>query len=396
MKKALVVGLGFAGSVLARQLAEAGFSVLAYEKRSHIAGNMYEEDRPNGVRVHVYGPHIFHTNSTAVLDYLSRYSDFYPYTHRVLGKLQGQLVPIPFNFQSIDTLFPTAKAEHLKQILTSSFGDRDRVFISELLSHADPEISELGRFVYEYVFVHYTAKQWGVPVEQVDSSVINRVPVMLGTDDRYFSDSIQSMPTDGFTRLFENLLDHPNIQIQLQTDASDHLQLDAAAHTLLLHGMPFPGPVCYSGPVDELFDMQLGPLPYRSLDMQFEDLPVDSFQPAAVVNYPNEEAFTRITEFKKLTMQVVPGRTSVLREYPMPYKPGQTMSPYYPIADKANQERYNAYLDRSRAYTNLYLCGRLAEYRYYNMDAVVERALLTATQIIADFAKTESAQEIGE
>lgn len=384
-KTALVVGLGFAGSVVARELAEAGFSVLAFEKRSSIAGNMYECVRSNGVRVHMYGPHIFHTNSRKVYDYLCTFSSFYPYTHRVLGRIQGKLVPIPFNFTSIDVLFPVERACLLKNKLSGCFGDRDRVSVSELISHADPDIAALGGFIFENVFVHYTAKQWGVPVSEVDTSVINRVPVVLGTDDRYFSDAIQMMPLEGYTRLFENLLNHPNIQCFLQADAANYLKVNIESRILSLNGKPFTGPVIYSGPADELFECSLGPLPYRSLDMQFEDCPVDYYQNASVINYPNEEEYTRITEFKHMTLQVLPGNTTIMKEYPLPYRPGGATSRYYPIVGPRNLERYNAYLDTSHLFPNLYLCGRLAEYRYYNMDAAVERALSVATQILKDF-----------
>jgi len=385
-KTALVIGLGFAGSVAARELAEAGYTVLAYEKRSNIAGNMYEYVRSNDVRVHMYGPHIFHTNSRKVFDYLSRFSFFYPYTHRVLGRISGHLVPIPFNFTSIDTLFPPAHAELLKNKLTASFGEKDRVSVSELVSDADPDISGLGEFVFENVFAHYSAKQWGVPVSELDTSVINRVPVVLGTDDRYFSDSIQMMPLEGYTALFKKLLSHPNIRYFLNSDAADHLHVDTGSRILSLDGEPFTGPVIYSGPADELLGFAFGALPYRSLDMKFEDCNVDYYQAAAVINYPNEEDYTRITEFKHMTLQVLSGSTTTLKEFPLPYKPGGALAPYYPIVGKANQERYNSYLEMSRIFPNLYLCGRLAEYRYYNMDAAVERALTVAGQVKKDFS----------
>lgn len=384
-KTALIVGLGFAGGVAARELAEAGYSVLAYEKRSSIAGNMYEYTRSNGVRVHMYGPHIFHTNTKQVFNYISRFSSFYPYTHRVLGRINGRLVPIPFNFTSIDALFAPREADLLKSKLTASFGEKSRVSISDLTSHQDPDIAALGCFIFENVFVHYTAKQWGVPVSLIDISVINRVPVVLGTDDRYFSDEIQMMPLEGYTVLFENLLNHPNIHYLLNANAANHLNIDSESNVISLDGEPFNGPVIYSGPADELFGYSLGALPYRSLDMQFEDYPVDYFQNASVVNYPNEEKYTRITEFKHITLQVLSQKTTILKEYPVPYRPGGIFPPYYPIAGEENQIRYNAYLEQSRRFPNLYLCGRLAEYRYYNMDAAVERALIVAGQVLTDF-----------
>ena len=385
--RAIVVGLGFAGSVLSRELAEAGFEVLALERRSQIAGNMYETVRANGVRVHQYGPHIFHANSGEVFDYLSQYSDFYPYTHRVLGRIQGKLVPIPFNFTSIDALFPKSEADDLEIRLTEAYPDRERVFVSELMNHKDPAIERLGKFIFENVFVNYTAKQWGIPASEVDVSVINRVPVVLSKDDRYFTDRIQQMPLNGYTPLFEKLLDHPGITLRLNTNAAERLSIDAASSRVYFDGEPFDGPVLWTGAIDELFRYSLGPLPYRSLNMVFEDLPIERYQKAAVVNYPNEEEFTRITEFKLMTRQVLPEDTTILKEYPLPYDPEKRMEAYYPIFSAENQTLYDEYRALGAMIPNLRFCGRLAEYRYYNMDAVVERALQVAKEVIRKYAK---------
>ena len=385
-KNALIIGLGFSGSVLARQLAEAGFSVTAYEKRPYFGGNMYEYTRDNGVRVHKYGPHVFHTNSQTVCDYISKFSAFYPYTHRVLGKINGKLVPIPFNFTSIDALFPKSRAEHLKNKLSLAYSDKIRVNISDLISHPDTDIAEFGQYVFENVFLHYTAKQWGMPASQVDTAVINRVPVMLGTEDRYFSDKIQIMPEGGYNPLFEKLLDHPDIHVSLGTHSALHLRLDSHNNMAVLDGIPFGGPICYCGPLDELFQYSLGALPYRSIEMRFEDYATDYYQTACVINYPNEEEYTRITEFKHMTKENIPGQTTILKEYPLPYIYGGSLDPCYPVSSKENQMLFNNYLQMSRAFTNLYLCGRLAEYRYYNMDAVIERALAVAEQISRDYS----------
>lgn len=382
-KNALVVGLGFAGSVIARTLAEAGFSVTAIEKRAHIGGNMFEYERANGVRVHLYGPHIFHTSTKRVFEFLSKFSAFYPYTHRVLGKIDGKLVPIPFNFTSIEELFLPQKAEYLKGILSAAFPDKERVQISDLLDHKDPEIMSLGCYIYEKVFVNYTSKQWGVPIEMIDTSVINRVPVVIGTDDRYFSDSVQMMPLYGFTVLFERMLEHPNIHINLNTDSSSRIRLHSDSDKILLDGVPFDGPVCYTGAIDELFDSVLGTLPYRSLDLRFEDHHVDCYQPGPVVNYPNDEFFTRITEFKHITLQDVPEETTILKEYPIAYQPGGHMVPFYPIQSDSSRKKYLDYVNLSRKYDDLYLCGRLAEYTYFNMDAVVDKALTLADKILS-------------
>lgn len=386
-RKALIIGLGFAGSVLARTLADAGFSVTAFEKRAHIGGNMFEYERANGVRVHMYGPHLFHTNLDSIYDFLTKFSDFYPYSHSVLGVINGEKVPIPFNFTSIDTLFPPKKANILKTKMKNSFPDANRVIISDLLSNNDPDIRKLGVFIYDNVFVNYTAKQWGIPINNIDSKVINRIPVVIGTDDRYFSDSVQAMPLNGYTPLFEKMLAHPNIGIHLNSDAFIRMRLHSDSGKILLDGTPFDGPVCYTGALDELFDYALGALPYRSLDLQFEDLAVDSYQDTPVVNYPNDELFTRITEFKHITLQDVPNHTTILKEYPLPYQPGGNFMPFYPIHSADSKKKYQDYLNLSRKYHDLYLCGRLAEYKYYNMDAVISRALSIAKDILSKFSE---------
>lgn len=371
----LIVGAGFSGAVIARVLAEKGRRVEILEQRPHIGGNMYERTGENGVRSHVYGPHIFHTNSERVFAFLRRFSDFFPYEHRVLGRIDGKLVPIPFNFTSLETLFPAAQAGRLEERLLASYPGREKISILDLISSGDAEIRAFGDYVYDRVFVHYTAKQWQQPVSEVDASVINRVPVVLGYDDRYFGDRIQAMPADGYTALFERMLDHPNIGVTLSCDALTRLSLRDGR--IFLDGEELAAPVVWTGAPDALLGYRFGHLPYRSLEFVFEQLPVDSFQPAAVVNYPNEEDFTRITESKKLTGQLLTGRTTILREYPAAYSPGAARGgiPYYPVPNAANQALYERYREVLREYPGLTLCGRLAEYRYCNMDAAVERAL---------------------
>jgi UDP-galactopyranose mutase len=294
----ITIGAGFAGAVFAREMADAGKKVLLIEKRPHVGGNMFEEESAAGVRIHKYGPHIFHTNNTRVFDYLKRFGEWFPYEHKVLGKIDGKLVPIPFNFKSIDLLFDAEKAASLKELLLEQFGENKRVSIFDLLNHADVRVRELGDFVLEKVFLHYTAKQWGVPIAQVDKSTINRVPVVTGYDDRYFQDAIQWMPREGFTKVFEKILDHENITLRLNTDAKTVLRFDFEAKAVFFEGAEFTGQVFFSGAIDEFLDYKFGPLPYRSLNLVFEDKDVEFFQTAAVVNYPNEENFTRISEFK--------------------------------------------------------------------------------------------------
>ena len=378
---ALVVGAGFAGAVTARELAEAGLRVKILERRDQIGGNMYDYER-DGVLTHLYGPHIFHTGNQAVYDYLSRFTDWVPYEHRVLGRIRGKYVPIPFNFTSMEALFPAEQAARLREKLSAAYPGESRVSVLDLMNSPDADIAELGAFVFENVFVHYTAKQWGMPAEQVDRSVINRVPVVLGYDDRYFRDPIQAMPKQGFTALFTAMLDHADISVELGCDALSRLSLTGDGR-VLLDGEAFHGPVVYTGAPDELLGRALGALPYRSLRLDFETVPVDSFQPASVVNYPNEEDFTRITEFKKLTGQVCPGRTVILREYPARYQPDSGLEPYYPIDSAESHTLYARYREAFDRYPSLYFCGRLADYKYYNMDAAVAAALALAKKILA-------------
>lgn len=378
MFDAIVVGCGFSGAVCARKLAEEkGRRVLLLEKRSHIAGNMFDGKDTNGVVIHQYGPHIFHTHSRKVFDYLSRFTGFIPYEHRVLGHIDGKLVPIPFNFTSLEGLLGSEEAAAMEKKLTACFPGESKVSVLDLLSYEDAQIQAFGRLVFDKVFVNYTAKQWGVPAEQVDRSTINRVPVVLGRDDRYFSDPIQQMPEAGYTPLFEKLLNHENITLALSCDAVPRFAFDFETGVLSFDGARFDGPVVYTGAIDELFGWRFGPLPYRSLDLAFERLETTHFQPACVVNYPNEEAFTRITEFKYLLGQQIDGHTTILREYPLPYDRSASRGniPYYPIANPENQRLYARYSDCAKPFSQLHFCGRLAEYRYYNMDAAVDRAL---------------------
>ncbi len=380
----IVIGAGFSGAVTAQQMAQAGKKVLVIDKRPQIGGNMYDAPDENGVLVHWYGPHIFHTNSQRVWEYVQQFSKWFPYEHRVLGRIDGQLVPIPFNFKSLDTLFPKEKAQEIQKKLLDLFPGQRTASIMSLLSAKDETIHSFGEFVFEKVFLHYTAKQWGMPIDQVDRSVIDRVPVVLGYDDRYFQDTYQFMPEKGYTPIFEAMLDSPNIQVQTNREAGTMLKLDEANGMISLEGTPFQGPVIFTGAIDQLFGYAYGPLPYRSLRLDFQRLETTSFQPAAVVNYPNEEDFTRITEFKKLSGQELPGVTTILREYPMSYDPmaAQGNTPYYVISDPENLALYQRYVKLAEKFPNLFLCGRLAEYKYYNMDGAILQALRLSDSLL--------------
>ena len=379
MKKfdCVVVGAGFAGATIANLLAKQNKQVLLVEKRDHIGGNAYDYYDVNGVLVHKYGPHIFHTNHQDVFEYLKSFAEFEFYQHRVLGNIDGVLVPIPFNFTSLEKLLPD-QAEELKRILKKEYPDKERVSILDLLNHSNEKIHKFGEYVFEKVFVHYTAKQWGTSIDNIDKSVINRVPVVLGYDDLYFSDKYQYMPKLGFTEIFDQMLKSDNIEILLSTPCNKVLTLkDGKTY---LNCELFNGPIIYTGALDELFEYCYDRLPYRSLNLQFERLDVTYFQPASVVNYPVSEDFTRITEFKYLSNQHIEGKTTILKEYPQKYDANNT--PYYPIQNEDNLNQYGKYKALADSYSNLYLCGRLAEYKYYNMDAVIKKAFEIADLII--------------
>ncbi|MCY0991127.1 UDP-galactopyranose mutase [Nannocystis sp. ILAH1] len=350
----LIVGAGFAGSVLAERLAAgAGKRVLLVDRRSHIGGNAYDHYDDAGVLVHRYGPHIFHTNSREVFDYLGRFTAWRPYEHRVLASVEGQLLPIPINLDTVNRLYGLSLTSlELEQFFAARAEPVEAVRTSE-----DVIVSRVGRDLYTKFFRNYTRKQWGLDPGELDASVTARVPVRLGRDDRYFSDTYQAMPRHGYTRMFERMLAHPGIKVLLGADYRD--VVGEVAYREMI----------YTGPVDEFFDHRFGPLPYRSLRFQHEthDRPV--FQPAPVVNYPNEQAYTRITEFKYLTGQEH-AKTSVVYEYPC-----DDGDPYYPVPRPENAELYRRYKALADATPGVHFAGRLGTYRYYNMDQVVAQAL---------------------
>lgn len=373
----VIVGAGFAGSVLARQLASLqDKQVLLIEKRRHIAGNCYDHFNNHGVLVHEYGPHLFHTSNKEVFHYLGQFTEWDEYQHRVLAVVDGQRVPLPFNLNALAMLFPKSMAESLEKKLIGHFGFGVKVPILELIKADDPELKELADFIYEKIFVNYTAKQWGCSPQDIAPEVMERVPVFVSRDDRYFQDTYQAVPKDGYTKMFENILDHPNIHPLLNTDYRDVVSLDADSGRLTLFGVPYMGEFIFTGMIDELFDFRFGRLPYRSLDFQFETLEQEYFQEVATVNYPNNYDFTRITEFKRIHNQQLKN-TTILREYPRDYLgvDNEADTPCYPVFKDENIARCKKYQDAAAQFAHLTLVGRLAEYRYYDMDDIVARAL---------------------
>jgi len=381
----LAVGAGYAGAVAARALAEKGKTVLVLERRSHIGGNAYDRLDDAGVLIHQYGPHIFHTNNKEVFDWLSRFTQWRDYQHRVVanipdGKGGRMTYPVPFNLTSLETAFGPGEGKRLGDKLIAAYGAEKKVTILELRRNEDPEISALADYVYEHVFVHYTMKQWGQKPEDIDPNTTARVPVFLSRDDRYFQDAYQGMPLEGYTPMFERMLDHPNITVELGVDALK--RLDLSGDVIRVDGVPFRGPVIYTGQADELFGFKFGPLPYRTLDFRFETLDRDDFQNGyGTVNYTVDQDYTRITEFKHLTGQQVPGKTTIVKEYSKAYSGVFGEIPYYAIINPENNALYGQYKALGERFPNLYLLGRLAEYKYYNMDAIAAKALELAEKL---------------
>lgn len=356
----LVVGAGFAGSVMARELADAGHRVHVMDKRPHVAGNAYDEYDEHGVLVHLYGPHIFHTNGLRIAEWLSRFTEWHPYEHRVRSVLDGVIYPFPVNRDTLNRLYGLELDEEgAAQFLESVREPRNPIATSE-----DVVLNSVGRDLYEKFFLNYTRKQWGLEPSELKAGVAARIPVRTNTDDRYFTDSFQAMPRHGYTRMFEAMLDHRNISVDLGVDFAEARGADKYSH------------VVYTGPIDAYFDYCYGRLPYRSLHFEHAHFPdMELFQETGTVNYPNEHAFTRITEFKHLTGQNHSG-TSIVREFPQ-----AEGDPYYPIPRAENEALYKRYEALAKKQANVTFVGRLAQYRYYNMDQVVGAALKTAAML---------------
>lgn len=374
----IIIGSGFAGAVVAQKMAEKGKKVLILEKRDHIGGNCYDENDEHGILIHKYGPHIFHTNSKEVYDYLSKYTKWYDYSHEVVANLNGNFIPVPFNLNTLKIVYGEEKAQKLREKLIDQYGYGTRVPILKLRENTDEDIRAIADFVYENIFLKYTMKQWGQTPEQIDPAVTGRVPVLISEDNRYFQDKYQGMPLEGFTLLFKNMLSQEGITVRLNTDAKQVLSFKEDG--IYFEDDKFEGKIVYTGPIDELFDCRYGRLPYRTLRFDMTYLAEEDYQPKAVVNYTVSEDFTRITEFKKLTGQKAEG-TTIMKEYPLAYTGKAGEIPYYAISSEDNINMYNKYVELIKKYDNMYLLGRLAEYKYYNIDGIVEKALNLAKEL---------------
>ncbi|MFN2578619.1 MAG: UDP-galactopyranose mutase [Pyrinomonadaceae bacterium] len=358
----LIVGAGFAGSVIAERLARgSNKKVLLCDKRPHIGGNAYDHYNDAGILIHKYGPHIFHTNSREVFEYLSRFTQWRPYQHRVKASVDGQMVPIPINLDTINSLYGlNLTSFEVEEFFKKVAEKRDQIKTSE-----DVVVSQVGRELYEKFFRNYTRKQWGLDPSELDASVTSRIPTRTNRDDRYFTDTYQAMPLHGYTRMFENMLDHPNIKVMLNCDYRE-IEKD----------VPF-GQMVYTGPVDAFFGYCYGKLPYRSLEFKHETHNTKVFQEAPVVNYPNEHLYTRVTEFKYLTGQEHE-KTSIVYEFPK-----SEGDPYYPVPRKENTQIYEKYKALADNTPGIHFVGRLATYKYYNMDQIVAQALTVYAKMVS-------------
>ena len=366
----LIVGAGYTGAVLAERIAsQLGQKVLVIERRDHIAGNAYDYYDPHGILVHRYGPHIFHTNSKRVWDYLSQFTEWRPYYHRVRALIEGKEIPLPFSLASLRALFSERLANKLEEKLIAHCGYGARVPILKLREAEDPDLRFLADYVYRHVFEGYTLKQWGLRPEELSPTVTARVPVLVSYDERYFQDTYQAMPKEGYTALFRRMLSHHNIKVLLKADWRE-----------------VEGEVCFdrmvfTGPIDEFFGYLHGSLPYRSLRFELEHHPRLYVQEVGQMNYPNEYPYTRITEFKHLTGQDYLPHTTLAYEYPEAYEPGKN-EPYYPVPKEENEERYQLYLKEAERLKAVIFAGRLGDYRYYNMDQAVARALKLFEEVV--------------
>ena len=375
--KYIVVGCGISGVTIARMLAEAGHKIEIWERRNHIAGNMRDYKDEFGILVHQYGPHIFHTSNLEVWNFVNRFEEWRPFKLVCGATWAGKYTPTAFNFKTIDTFYPADQAEKLKRKLLEAYSGRESATVVEVLENRDPDIRGYAEYLFENDYAPYTAKQWGVSPSEIDPSVLKRVPIRFSYDESYFTDTYEAMPVHSYTKMFENMLNHPNIQVKLGIEALERLlivdnQVKIADESDIC--------VIYSGALDELFGFKYGKLPYRSLRFEWKHDDVESLQEAPVVAYPQEPGFTRITEYKKLPRQDIKG-TSYAVEYPLPYVPGENNEPYYPVLTEDSQKQYAKYRLLAESIQNLVCCGRLADFKYYNMDEAIATAIKIAERI---------------
>lgn len=378
MKKIIVVGAGFSGSIIARKIAEElNFKVTVVERRSHIGGNAYDEYDEHGILIQKYGPHFLNTNKYYIIKFLEQYAELFPHNAKLLSFIDGKYVRLPFNFQTVQELVGAEKSEGLLNTLRSEFCGRDRVPVLELVNHKNKEISEYGNLLFEKAYKTYTAKMWGIGVDKIDKYVLERVPMAMSYDERYLNKDFQYLPKKGFTEIFKNMLAHSNIEVLLNENALDHIGFDDKTNSVLYDGEKADA-LIFTGPVDELFGFKYGSLPYRSLDIKYRYSNKESLLPSEIVSYPQADGYTRETEYRKIMFDDRNASGSVVAaEYPLQYNKDAQVGniPYYPVVTEESSRIYSKYLGEVKKYNNIFLCGRLAEFKYYNMDICIEHAL---------------------
>jgi len=382
MKNIIVVGTGFSGAVIARGIAEElGYKVRVIERRGHIGGNMYDEVDSNGILVQMYGPHIVCTDHYKVIKYLSGYSEFFKHTVKLLSFIDGKHVRLPFNFETLQQLVGAEIAEPLIAKMRKVFNGRDRVSVLELIENDDVDISEYGTLLFEKAYKPYIIKQWDIPSDKIDRAVIDRVQMAMSYDERYMNYDFQYLPVNGFTKLFENLLNHENISISLMDDALTHIKLDEETTNVYYDG-ELVDCLVFTGMIDELLHLKYGVLPYRSLKFNYDHYEESSVLEEAIVSYPQASGFTRKTEYRKMMFDQSGANGSVVAtEYPIPHEREGGITPYYPMLTAESRANYESYYSEILRYKSIFLCGRLAEFKYYNMDKCILRACEVFEQI---------------
>lgn len=384
MYDCIIIGAGFSGSVIARILAEKEKKVLILERRNCIGGNAYDyQDKSTGILIQKYGPHIFHTSRKNVYDFVNKYDVWSDFKLKCQVYMEGQFTPSPFNLKTIDIYYESEKSMIIKQAIKNEYGSKKKSTIVEMLNSSNHVIREYAQFLYEKDYSLYTAKQWGIPPSQVDKNVLKRVPIRFDYGEYYFDDTYECLPQKGFTHFFERLLSHKNIDIKLNINALD--LLDLKENKACINQRLYKQPIVYTGAIDELFRYKYGNLPYRSLRFEYKTIDKESFQNVPVVAYPETPDFTRITEYKKLTAKKISTPNTIIAyEYPLIFDQDHTdkVDPYYPINNGKTDKIYNLYLKEAEKIKNLFLCGRLANYKYYNMDDVIDNAIQMAEKIL--------------
>lgn len=385
MRNVTIIGCGLSGSVVARELADHGYHVTVYDRRSHIGGNMYDYKDEHGILVHKYGPHTFHTKKKELFDYICRYEEWEEYHLTCGAYINGKFTPTPFNFTTIDDYYDYDQAAEIKEHIRAVFPDRPTAAVTEVINCDDPIVSNYAKFLFENDYSLYSAKQWGISPLEIDPSILKRVPLRFSYDVGYFDDKYQVMPRHSYSEFIANLLDSKNINIEPGIEALDHLSISEDGHEILLNGQHTDNIIIYTGALDELFDCEYGELPYRSLRFEWKYTDADSFQPMPVVAYPQAEGYTRITEYKKLPVQDIKGSTYAV-EYSLPYSPDHIgQEPYYPILTEDSQNLYHKYYDKASRLSNFFFAGRLGDFKYYNMDQALDRALSLSSMIISKY-----------